>query len=203
MKRIITICILILFTQISFAGDSVFDHPLNQSNQNMFDQVQKLLSDNTNLKGEFEQVRHIKILSSPLTSSGNFSISQKTGLHWNQTHPFESTLTVTDAEIIQTMQNSPPTILTKEKQPIVFSFTKIFLSVFKGNTPALKNYFDIYFLGDTQHWEIALKPKSSPLDKAIADIELEGGKYVHTVIINETRGNQLDIKFLNIEPITH
>jgi outer membrane lipoprotein-sorting protein len=202
MKKIVLILVFITCCQVLFAADSIFNHPLNDSNKQAFNQVQKLLSENTNLEGQFKQVRHIKVLSSPLESNGDFSISQKSGLHWDQALPFESKLTVTDDKIVQVIQNSPPTIITKEKQPIVFSFTKIFLSVFKGNTPALESYFNIYFSGNTEHWEIALKPKGSPLDKAIASIELEGAKYVHTVTIKETRGNTLDIEFLNVKPIS-
>jgi len=201
MSKLPIIFITLLLSLGLYAdGNNIFSHPLSSVNQKDFNVVQKMLASSSNLKGNFQQTRYIKLLSSPLTSSGTFSISQTAGLTWNQTQPFSSKLTVTDNKIEQQMQDAPPTIMTKEKQPIVFSFTKIFLSIFEGNTKALETYFNVYFNGNLENWQIALKPKNSPLDKAFTSIELQGKKYVSSVTINEVKGNKLVIKFTNVKP---
>ena len=197
--------ILILLSFLSFsiyAKSTIFDYPVNLKNPNPnFVNVQKMLAKTSNLTGDFKQIRNIKLLSSPLISTGTFSISKKNGLHWDQSNPFISKLTVTENKIIQKMQNAPPTIITKQKQPIVFSFTKIFLSVFKGNTKMLENYFNIFFMGNQKYWTIALTPKASPLNKAIESIQLKGQQYLQQVVIQEKKGNQLTIIFSNIKTI--
>ncbi|MFT6834417.1 MAG: hypothetical protein ACJA0H_000445 [Francisellaceae bacterium] len=201
MSKLPIIFITLLLSLGLYADDNnIFSHPLSSVNQKDFNVVQKLLASSSNLKGNFQQTRYIKLLSSPLTSSGTFSISQTGGLTWNQTQPFSSKLTVTDNKIEQQMQDAPPTIMTKEKQPIIFSFTKIFLSIFEGNTKVLETYFNVYFNGNSENWQIALKPKNSPLDKAFTSIKLQGKRYLSSVTINEVKGNKLVIKFTNVKP---
>ncbi len=205
MKRFfVTFAALFFFSAISLnyaAENNIFDYPVTAQNGPELEKVQKMLSATDNLKGDFTQTRHIALLSSPLISSGNFIISKASELTWDQLKPFISSLKVTDTKLIQKMGDNPPTVITKEQQPIVFSFTSIFLSIFKGDTVKVKQYFDIYFTGDTTHWEIALKPNSSPLNKAIASIELSGGKYIQTVTINEVKKNTMVIEFSNIQPL--
>ena len=205
MKKIlVTFAALICLSVISLnyaAETNIFDHPVTAQNTPELEKVQQMLSVADNLKGDFTQTRHIALLSAPLISSGNFVISKTTGLTWDQLKPFASSLQVTDTKLIQKMGDNPPTTITKEQQPIVFSFTSIFLSIFKGDTAKVKQYFNIYFMGDTVHWEIALKPNSSPLNKAIASIELSGGEYIQTVSINEVKKNKMVIEFANIQPL--
>jgi len=164
-----------------------------------FQRVQQELAKTKQISGEFKQIHKIKILSSPLISSGSFSLTQKGGLIWKQKTPFVSLLKVTDSTMEQKLGNNPPTRFTKEKQPIIFSFTKVFLSIFKGNTQLLKRYFTINFTGSLKSWSIRLKPIGSPLNKAITSIHLYGDRQVNKVVIDEVRGNKLTIEFYNIK----
>ena len=108
--------------------------------ESQFKQVQIMLSKADNLSGDFKQIQKIKILSTPLISTGHFFLSKKKGLQWHQTAPFKSRLIVTTSKIEQQLENQPSNIITKEQQPIIFSFTNIFLSVFKGETATIQEY---------------------------------------------------------------
>lgn len=169
--------------------------PLTNKNQTAFNTIEQSLSKNDTISGNFQQTRKMKLLSKPLASSGHFTLSKKSGLVWIQTKPFKSTLVVTDNKIEQQFENAPPTIITKAEQPLVFSFTKIFLSIFQGNTKEIQTYFNIAFEGTPANWKIKLTPKSSPLNKAITTIELNGNKKVKQIIINETQDNQMILRF--------
>ncbi len=168
------------------------------ANQQDFQAVQHQLAQANNVSGKFVQIRKIKLLSSPLKSEGNFTLSKTKGLSWNQTQPFKSTLQLTASKLIQQIGNNPPIVLTKNQQPIVFFFAKTFLSVFRGNTQDLKPYFNIGFTGNINDWKINLTAKSAPLNKAIKKIELSGGKYVKTAIISEATGDSLTIHFSDV-----
>ena len=161
--------------------------------------VQTSLSKHNQISGNFKQIRNMALLSSPLISTGNFVLSKKHGLKWYQTTPFKSTLIVTPTKIEQKIGDNPATIITKDQQPIVFSFTNIFLSVFKGNTKAMQDYFKIDFTGNIKAWKITLTPIASPLNKAIVSIEMSGGKYINSITINEAQNNQMIIKLFNIK----
>ncbi len=198
MKKFILILLSSLWLSIGYA-QNIYLHPLTSSNQSAFNKVQAQLSTSNRLSGEFKQIRKMKLLSTPLMSEGNFVLSKNNGLQWHQTKPFHSDLIVTPSKIEQKIENTPPTIITKKQQPIVFSFTNIFLSIFNGNAKAIKNYFKIYFIGNTYAWKIALKPLGSPLNKAILSIEMSGGKYVYSITINEVKQNQMILNFFNVK----
>ena len=187
-----------MFVSIGYANN-IYSHPLDKSNEAAFKQVQIQLAKADNLSGNFTQIRNMRLLSAPLKSSGQFVLSKANGLQWNQSKPFKSSLIVTNTKIEQRIENTPPTIITQKEQPIVFSFTHIFLSVFNGDATAIKEYFNIYFIGDTKAWEIALKPTNSLLKKAITSIEMTGGKYIQTVTINEVKQNQMIMRFSNVK----
>lgn len=199
MKKILIFLLSLFFIASSYA--SIYSHPLNESNQATFNQVQAQLSKADTLSGNFKQIRNMHLLSQPLTSTGHFILSKKEGLKWYQTTPFESMLIVTDNKIEQTITNTPTTIITKKEQPIVFSFTHIFLSIFNGDTKGIKDYFDIYFTGNTKQWKIALKPTSELLQKAIESIEMSGGKTINTITINEAKQNQMIMSFSNVKAV--
>jgi hypothetical protein len=174
---------------------------VSKVNISQLESVQKELSQSSTIKGEFVQTRYIKILSSPVVSKGNFILSKREGLTWKQTTPFVSSLIVTNNKLIQKMGESDPVIITKEQEPIVFSFTKIFLSIFQGETDKVKEYFYIYFKGNKSSWEIALRPRTSPLNKAIMSINVLGARFVKKVIITEVKGTKMVIKFSNVHNI--
>ncbi|MDA7742306.1 outer membrane lipoprotein carrier protein LolA [Francisellaceae bacterium] len=202
MKKIIPILALLVFTLfplVSIGQKNIFMPHINTSE---LQQIQDALSQAGHLQGDFIQTRYITLLSSPLVSSGTFSLSKKTGLIWQQAKPFPSKLEVTATKLIQKLGDNPATIMTKEKQPIIFSFTNIFLSIFKGNTEQVKQYFKIHLTGDQSKWTITLKPKNSPLNKAISNIQLSGEKYVKQVIIHEQKGNKMTIQFSNVQAIS-
>jgi hypothetical protein len=205
----IKIFILIIFYYISVVNTcsssesemDIFSYPLSKGNISQLEAVQNELAKSNNLKGNFVQTRYIPLLSSPVVSEGDFILSKRGGLTWNQITPFVSHLIVTNNKLIQRMGTNDPVIITKEQEPIVFSFTKIFLSIFQGDTDKVKEYFYIYFKGDKSNWEIALRPRTSPLNKAIMSINVLGGRFVKKVIIKETKGTKMVIKFSNVHNI--
>lgn len=183
-------------------ADNLYNHALNEVNKNSFQQVEQQLSTPNTVTGRFKQIRLVQGLSQPLVSSGTFSLSKRSGLLWQQTNPFSSTLIITDSKIEQKLLDNPPTILTKEEQPIIFSFTRIFLAIFQGDIHQVTQYFNIYFIGTKDHWKIALTPKEEPLNKAIQSIELQGASTVASITIKDRQKNTLTITFYDIQVST-
>lgn len=190
--------LLFLFCQNANATD--ISH-LNTAELKAFNQVKHQLAKEQTLFGNFKQIRNIALLSKPLISTGTFTLSNASGLTWQQTKPFESTLIVTNNTISQHILNNPPTVLTKKEQPLVFAFTHIFLSLFQGNIDLVKSYFRVDFTGDEQNWQVKLIPLGAPLDKAINSIVVKGGQYVSFIEINQPKGDQMEIYFSDIKAV--
>ena len=191
MKKILA---LVLGTVLSIT--SVYAGSLD--NNKDFLAVEKQLTKNANISGDFEQTRYISGLDNPLKSTGEFSITTD-GLVWDQTDPFKSTMKASKDRLEQSIMDNPPTVITREQQPMVFTFTQVFMSVFQGDTTSVESYFNIEFSGDVNGWKITLSPKSSPLDKAIKTIELEGSKTIEHIKVTDAQENIIDIKLMNVK----
>lgn len=170
----------------------------NAINNKNFTLVQQRLSNVKTISGDFIQTRHIAILSEPLISKGTFVLSKQNGLKWIQTTPFPSRLELTNTKLVEKMGDNPESTITKDKQPIIFAFTNVFLSIFKGNTKSLIQYFSVQFKGNPKQWTMTLTPKGSPLNKAIVSFKLYGSKCVNKVVIKEVKNNMQTIQFNNI-----
>lgn len=180
-------------------ADNIYNHPLKDLNQVDFQTVEQPLSQPNVVSGTFKQVRSVQGLSQPLISSGTFRLSKQCGLLWQQTEPFLSTLILTQSKIEQKMLDNPPIIITQKEQPIIFSFTRIFLSVFQGDIAQIQQHFNVYFIGTPKDWRIALIPKEAPLNKAIQRIEMQGAKTISSILIVDTQENITTIAFSNIQ----
>jgi len=195
--RIILWLFICLFTPMTLAATPVDATPDNHS---AFLAVEQQLANSGDLAGQFKQTQYIQLLSAPLMSEGQFSLSTTSGLLWQQTKPFPSTLRMTQEKIIQQLGNTPETVLTKTQQPVVFAFANLFISIAKGDTKTLTTYFHITFQGNPAQWQIQLTPTTSPMNKAIARIDMTGSRYVQTVSVRQVNGNQTDIVFVNVHP---
>lgn len=163
-----------------------------------FQAVEKQLTKDTNISGKFIQIRQIAGLNSSLKSSGTFKLTNDGSLLWQQQQPIKTTMQMSKNKLTQTIMDNPPTVLTREDQPVVFTFTSVFMSVFKGDTKTISEFFNINFEGNTQNWTITLTPKSSPLNKAIKEITLKGNRYITNIDVADTQDNIIKIQLFDI-----
>ena len=163
-----------------------------------FQAVEKQLTKDTNISGKFIQIRQIAGLNSSLKSSGTFKLTNDGSLLWQQQQPIKTTMQMSKNKLTQTIMDNPPTVLTRDDQPIVFTFTSVFMSVFKGDTKTISEFFNINFEGNTQNWTITLTPKSSPLNKAIKEITLKGNRYITNIDVADTQDNIIKIQLFDI-----
>ena len=189
-KSIILLVSFVMFFNCSFANSD-----MNTTN---FIAVEKQLTSNTNIIGDFVQERQIQGIDNPLKSSGTFGLSDDGSLIWTQTKPFKSVMTISHDKLSQTIMDNPPTIMTKESQPVVFTFTQLFMSILKGDTKSVQQYFNVDFTGDAQSWSIVFTPKTAPINKAIKSLIFKGGKNIDSIKVVDTQSNVISIIFSNI-----
>ncbi|WP_299019760.1 outer membrane lipoprotein carrier protein LolA [uncultured Photobacterium sp.] len=162
-------------------------------------QLQQQLSTQTLVRGDFEQVRKMEMFSAPLKSEGQFLLAQEQGLHWQQTQPFPVSLILTQNKLSQQFGDSKPQVVAAEQNPMVFYFSHVFLSLFKGDTSQLNEQFDIKLLdsGSEDKWLLVLTPKSAPLNAVFKTIRLTGDRFIEQLTLTEVRGDVTDITFSN------
>lgn len=113
MKRLFTfISIFLTIMAPLYASDL--------TNNSDFQAVEKQLTKDTNISGKFIQIRQIAGLNSSLKSSGTFKLTNDGSLLWQQQQPIKTTMQMSKNKLTQTIMDNPPTVLTRDDQPIVF-----------------------------------------------------------------------------------
>ncbi|OCH17986.1 hypothetical protein A6E05_11640 [Aliivibrio sp. 1S165] len=156
--------------------------------------LQQQLAQSTLVRGDFQQVRTMQMFSQPLLTSGSFLLDHEQGLLWQQTKPFPITLTLTQNKLRQLI-NGEAQVINDAQNPMAFYFTRLFLSLFKGDTDAIKENFTLQLSGDKETWTLLLTPTTSPIDSVFKSIKIEGGTYLNRVVLSEVRGDVTEMLF--------
>ncbi len=149
------------------------------------------------VRGDFTQSRKIEMFEQPLTSNGHFLLEKSHGLLWNQEAPFPVNLVLTEDKLRQTFAEQPPQVITAHENPMAFYFSKIFLSVFHGDTQQLQSQFELQLKTSQQQWQLILVPKQAPLNAVFKSITLKGNDDIDYLALEEVRGDKTEIEFSN------
>lgn len=164
-----------------------------------FTELSEELTKVKTLKSSFTQKKKIKVLKRPLISSGQLIFDRSTGVYWKLTKPYESTIVIDNEKLTSIDDNGKKVTVKASDKPMLYGFTKIFMSIFAGNTAELKKHFEIYYKAENNEWRIGLVPTSSELKKVISKIVLSGSEStVNAITLWENNGDQTDISFSNI-----
>lgn len=159
--------------------------------------LQAQLQQSPIVRGDFTQSRTLAMFEQPLVSEGSFLLERQHGLLWQQNTPFPVNLVLTQDKLRQTFANQPAQIITAKENPMAFYFSKIFLSVFHGDTEQLQSQFDLQFSPQNEHWQLVLKPKEAPLNAVFKSIVLQGNQDIDSLVLEEIRGDKTEIIFTN------
>ncbi|MCK6264371.1 outer membrane lipoprotein carrier protein LolA [Vibrio sp. ZSDE26] len=164
---------------------------------NDLDDLQQQLSQHPIVRGDFTQLRHLEMFKQPLSSTGEFTLSKRDGLLWQQHQPFPVNLVLTENQLRQTFSDQPPQVITAKENPMAFYFSHIFLSVFHGDTEALKAQFELDFSSSDSQWTLHLTPTQAPLNAVFEQIVLQGTQDIDALTLIEVRGDKTEILFTN------
>ena len=112
---------------------------------------------------------------------------------------YQSILIINKEKVSSIDDKGKKVTFTAEEKPVMYNFTRIFMSIFTGRTDKLQEHFHLYFEGTKDNWKIGLTPKSSQLSKVISKITLVGkDNQVVSLKIIEGNSDTTDITFSNI-----
>ena len=138
------------------------------------------------------------MFNQPLVSEGRFLLSEEHGLQWIQTKPFMVTLVLGSDQLSQQFADQPVKVIKAEENPMMFHFSRLFLSIFRGDTVGLEEQFDIQFSpaeNPEDDWSLKLSPKKDPLLAAFKTISLHGSDYINYIRMEETSSDISEIHF--------
>jgi hypothetical protein len=159
------------------------------------DDIKRQLTPFVVLRGEFQQVKTIKIIKKPLRSSGDFVVAKGKGVLWSTTRPMVSTLKVSAEEVAQIKDGKAVFRLKAEEQPGLRLITRVLFAVFAADVAELKRSFDISGSVTKGRWQADLKPRDAMVAKVVSSVRLEGGASVEDIEIQEANGDRTVIRF--------
>jgi len=160
-------------------------------------ELQDKLASHQLVRGQYKQVKNMQMFKQPLSSDGDFLLDQQQGLLWLQKQPFPVSLVLTKDRLSQRYSDQPAQIIEATDNPMVFYFSHLFLSLFKGDVKGLTAQFDMQIKDQDGQWLLLLTPKSAPLDKVFMQISITGNEYIEELNLIELNGDSSTIQFLN------
>jgi hypothetical protein len=157
--------------------------------------VQQQLTAHPLLRGQFIQSKTLQMFKQPLISKGHFLLEQQQGLLWQQTEPFPVALVLVKDKLSQQFAGQEAEVISAQDNPMVFYFTHLFLSLFKGEMAGLTEQFDMQLSEQDNSWSLLLLPKAAPLNSVFASISIRGNEFIDLLVLKELSGDISEIRF--------
>jgi hypothetical protein len=145
------------------------------------------------LQGRFKQEKSLPFLTRPLLSSGDFSLSDDSGLRWRVSEPVVSVMTVTKDGV----KLNDQAVKDRGVGELMDQLMRAFMS---GNLSTLKRTFIASGELDNESWHLSLTPRSVFMKSALTSIDVRGADFLQQLIIVESSGSTTGIHFLEVTP---
>jgi len=138
----------------------------------------------------FVEQKYMKVLKTPLESSGTLSFEPPDRMVKRTLKPKPETMTVEADRLILERQGRTRTLRLQD-YPVLWAFVESIRATLKGDLNTLKRFYDVELDGGPQRWSLAMKPKDAKMSRVISSIEIAGvqGK-VRTVKVQEAQGDR-------------
>ncbi|MBO2643171.1 MULTISPECIES: LolA family protein [Shewanella] len=158
------------------------------------------LSDSS--RGQFEQVRWLRVLKQPLRSSGEFLFQRELGMLWQQQTPFGNLLLLKQGELIQQDSQGKLSVTKADTGPAAVAemLPRMMQSLLSGDIQALSQGFELYLLNDQAgHWQLGLKAKEQTMAALLPQMVLEGSQDLESLTLLAKNGDISQIFFSELD----
>jgi Outer membrane lipoprotein carrier protein LolA-like len=154
------------------------------------EQLMAQLSQVERAHAQFVEHKYMKVLKTPLESSGTLTYEAPNRMIKRTVKPKAETMTVDGGRLTLERQGRTRT-LRLEDYPVLWAFIESIRSTLKGDLDALKRFYDVELFGSPQRWSLAMKPKDAKMSRVIHSVEISGvqGK-LHSVKVQEAQGDR-------------
>lgn len=161
-------------------------------------ELSQTLQKPANVQGAFTQERHLKSLTKPMTTTGQFVLVPKKGLLWHMQKPFDNRLRVRADGIMQWngkswVQPNQSKMSGQNRQ------ISLFLDLLGGNTQGLEKQFDLQLSGSPQKWTLRLNPKTALMKQIFNHIDISGDSVVRRIELSEKQGDRTVMRFNQVQ----
>ena len=181
---------LILAVLCSFIGTA---HAADDS----FASIQLRLDKHVVVRADFLQMRTMAELARPQLSRGKLVAWNAGGVIWQIEQPFKTTYVLRDERTIEIAADGRRSERAASEDRGAARIGRVLRAVLKGDTQAMREWFEIKPTLDGQRWSLTLVPRNGPLGYYVKSIQLYGGEFVEGVRIVEENGDATHMQFRN------
>jgi hypothetical protein len=150
------------------------------------------------LYGQFVQEQHLKGLTAPLRTEGDFVVAPEVGIIWRSAQPVQSVTVITAQGMRRTVNGNEVQRIASAKIPAFAHMYELIDRAMKGDWSAMEKDFALEYTGDRQAWRIILTPLKSqgPLASRLTSVVLMGDGRIDSVDINRANGDAEHVAFI-------
>lgn len=177
-----------IFVLVSVAISASCINSASAADVDMKSLMQKFAA-NKQTKAEFTERKYVRILDSPVESSGDLTFQAPDRLEKRTKLPRAETMLV-EGNKVSIERGSFKRSMMLDEYVDMASLVKSLTATFRGDQEGIEKYFGWTLSGPVNKWQLVLKPKSSKLFITLREIRFAGeGSYVHTVETTLTDGD--------------
>lgn len=180
MKNILVLTSMVMYA-LCFSSASAADVDMKS--------LMQQFAASKNTKAEFTERKYVRILDSPVESSGDLMFHAPDRLEKRTKLP-RSEVMLIDGNKVSIERGSFKRSMMLDEFADMASLVKSLTATFRGDQEGIEKYFSWTLSGPVNKWQLVLKPKSSKLFITLREIRFAGdGSYVHTVETTLTDGD--------------
>jgi outer membrane lipoprotein-sorting protein len=151
--------------------------------------LMQLFAVNKNIKTDFVERKFVRILDSPVESSGELIFIAPAHLEKNTKSPRAESMMI-DGKKVSIERGSFKRSMSLDELADMASLVQSLTATFRGDQAGIEQHFTWTLTGTIKKWQLVLKPKSIKLFATIREISFKGeNNFVHTVETTLTDGD--------------
>jgi len=152
-------------------------------------------------QARFTERKYLKVLKSPLVSSGTLTFTAPDKLEKRTLKPKAEALLI-DGDIlrVETAAGKKHT-LKMQDYPVLRAFVESIRATLGGDAATLERYYKVDLEGSRERWQLFLAPRERDMGQVISQIRIAGaGRRVEVIEVQETRGDRSVMKVVEAAP---
>ena len=151
-------------------------------------------------KARFVERKHLKVLKTPLESTGTLEYDAPDRLVKRTLEPKPETMTVAGERLVIESQARSRSLRLGD-YPVLGAFVESLRATLNGDLAALERFYRVTLEGGPQRWQLTLTPRDPKMSALIESILIAGRRgRVGRVEVRETRGDRSVMTVLEDAP---
>ena len=153
-------------------------------------------------KATFVERKYLKVLRTPLESSGKLIYTAPSRLEKYTLEPKPESMVV-DRDILNVEVRGRKRTLQIQDYPVLWAFVESIRGTLKGDLSALRQFYDVKLDGSRQEWQLHLHPTEKKMAALIKTITIGGSKdRLNGIEIVEADGDRSIMNITDDSPVS-